>query len=297
MLPYLVSISIVSALAFLSQRCRVDQSLTPDGHRYLALARGQPLPIPFAFRRLAPAICSDSLGRWVAWSAGHAMALPLLVAIWLETWGLSPVRSAFGGLMILGFPGVWRIAMRAPVLVDASGLAWATAAATMTRLHWWPAALMVALGAGAIKESAPVFATCFALNPLPMIGLGVPLMIRLLGRTGPDVFGDEDILIFSNPLRASMKAHAGLWTRPSVMLLPWGCGILGLATLGGSHWLLVLLTIGVSYSQLAIATDTVRLYQWASPAVALATAAVVPACLLPAALVVHVANPWKGEGY
>jgi hypothetical protein len=50
----------------------------------------------------------------------------------------------------------------------------------------------------------------------------------------------------------------------------------------------------VAYGQCLVATDTVRLYQWAAPVMILQLA--LPVAWLPVLLVLHVVNPFRTEG-
>ena len=59
--------------------------------------------------------------------------------------------------------------------------------------------------------------------------------------------------------------------------------------------LLIGLALAAGYGQLAVATDSVRLYQWAWPVLAAACVTVVPEWLPLVALGVAF-NPWKGDG-
>ena len=82
-----------------------------------------------------------------------------------------------------------------------------------------------------------------------------------------------------------------LW-HPLIWIWPWGAGLIALADLSPQ----LVVVLAVAYAQTVVATDTVRLYQWAWPVVAVATAGVVPlAWLLPLA-VLHIASPFKGQG-
>ena len=93
-------------------------------------------------------------------------------------------------------------------------------------------------------------------------------------------------------MQSSRQFHRGQWLNPLVMVAPWGPLLLGLGAL--TPQLAVALALG--YGQLVVATDSVRLYQWAAPVLALACVAVVPPVWLPLFAVALVFNPWKGDG-
>ena len=54
--------------------------------------------------------------------------------------------------------------------------------------------------------------------------------------------------------------------------------------------------LALGYSQLLVATDSVRLYQWAAPVLALACVHVLPTWALPFVALGVVFNSWKGSG-
>lgn len=186
-------------------------------------------------------------------------------------------------------PGV-TFSWRYPVLVDATGMAAALAAAVVFP-HCWPAAIVIALIAGTIRETAPIWAAIYAWNPLLLIGL-VPVAVRALMRQGDDVLDAENAWILTHPIKASRKYHAGLWLDPFVMVTPWGALIAGLAGLD----LRLGAALAAGYAQLLIATDSVRLYQWAAPVMALACVQTLPSWSLPFVALGVAFNPWKGPG-
>lgn len=186
-------------------------------------------------------------------------------------------------------PGI-AFSWRHPVLVDATGMA-ATLAAAVVFPWCWPAALVLVLVAGCVRETAPVWAAVYAWNPLLLVGL-VPVAVRWLMRQGDDVLDAENRWIIDHPWQASRKYHAGQWLNPFLMVTPWGPLLIGL----GSLDVQLAAALAVGYGQLAVATDSVRLFQWAAPVLALATTRVVPAWALPFVAIGVIFNPWKGSG-
>ena len=83
------------------------------------------------------------------------------------------------------------------------------------------------------------------------------------------------------------------WRDPRLMLLPWGACLAALAGPIEIWWLGPVL---LGYWQLLIATDSVRLYQHAAPAVCIAAALAIPPELVVPVLVAHWCNPWAGNG-
>ena len=253
--------------------------LTPDGARYLAMAERR-VARPFHLRWLAPFICRQDERRWKALSWASVAAIGVLTAIYTHSAWM--VCVAF-------LPGI-KFSIRCPVLVDAFGMALALGSALLLPICW-PAAIMLALLAGCTRETAPIWAAVYAWNPILLVGL-VPVGIRWLVRQGPDVLDAENAWIIAHPFRASLKYHAGRWTDPELMVLPWG-GLLAGVTAFTTQ---TLLAVGLGYAQLAVATDSVRLYQWAAPVLALAVVHAVPAWALPIVALTVIFNPWKGPG-
>jgi hypothetical protein len=268
-------------------------AISPDGRRYLAKGQRRPVPYPFAIRWLLPRICRASLTRWRWCTDIHLIALPPLMYLWLAPYQSDELLRAVGALLICGLPGIWRIHLRWPVSVDASALAWALGAALLQQHDLPVLAVAAALIAGSIKETSPVFAACFAWHPLLLVGVVAPVVAAVFARRGPDPMGQADVL--SNPFMASRLYHVGRWFDPKLMATPWGMCLLALAST--DHRLLpaLLVSVALAYGQVLVATDTVRLYQWAAPPVIAATTTVLPARWAIAALVVHLLNPWAGK--
>lgn len=262
---------------------------TPDGVRYLALAGGERVPRPFHFRWLVPVVCRDAAWRWQAVTVVSVVLTAVAAGLLAPSWeaGLA------AGLMLVALPGI-RYSLSAPVLVDAPALclaAWAGVAG-----DWW-LAVVLACVAGACKETGPVFAAAFAWSPWPLVGL-VVVAARALMRPGPDdpirrvrtVTPQSELAwIARHPFRAGWKYHD--WRSP-LMVLPWGGA---LAALGHLDWQVVVVLV-LAYAQLLVATDTVRLYQWAAPVVCVAAATAVPVAWLPLLVVATVWNPFAGNG-
>lgn len=249
-------------------------NITPDGKRYLALAAHHPVPRPFNLRFLIPALCGHNGSRW-QWCS-RLSVLTLAPLAWVYTG--SPWMAA-----CVALPGVW-FNWRHPVLVDAPGMVLALAAACVLPASW-PAAVILALLAGCVRETAPVWSAIYAWNPLLLVGL-IPVGIRLFAKTGPDPCGMDAAL--AHPF--NLKTHR--WSDPFVMVTPWGP--LVAAALATTPQLLA--SIAAGYGQLLAATDEARLYQWAFPVVALATVQALPPEWLPLVAVGLLVNPWKGSG-
>ena len=253
--------------------------LTPDGQRYLTAAHTR-VARPFHLRWLLPKICQSDLRRWKALSWVCVIAIGIYTALYTNNVWMGCV--AF-------LPGIM-FNWRHPVLVDATAMALALWSALLFP-YCWPAALAVALLAGCIRETAPIWAAIYAWNPLLLIGL-LPVAARSLQRQGPDVLDSENAWILKHPIKASRKYHAGLWTDPFTMIAPWGALIAGLADLNAQ----LATAIAFGYGQLLIATDSVRLYQLAAPVLALSVTHALPSWAFPFIAIGVVFNPWRGSG-
>ena len=259
-------------------------NVTPDGLRYL---NDNP-PAPFHRRALLPYLCRNNPTRWLiqAW-VGYAL---LLVGTWGLVGGLQGVAAA---CLVAPLPGIL-LGLRFPVLVDLAALGMATSAAALWVNGYEWAAIVLVILAGSAKESAPVFAAVFAWSPWLLVGLAAPLIIGLLRKPGtmPEM-GEEHQWILDHPVKAAKKYHAGMLTTLSpALLLPWGALVVALAA---PSWQLAAV-LALAYGQLLIATDTVRLYQWAAPTVAIAATSAVEPQWWPVLIALTVFNPLRGDG-
>jgi hypothetical protein len=282
------------ALAWLSYINLPSMSVSNDGRRYLHAGGGQPVPFPFALRWLLPLLCGTSVRRWQLCTVAHLVFLPPLVTFWMEPWIADERLRIVGGLLVCGFAGIWRTSLSRPVLVDAPAMTWALAAAVLFQHHVWYLGILGSLVAGSIKETAPVFAACYGWNPLALIGLVAPAVRRLTTRAGSDPVSEESLL--RDPLRTGRLCHVGRWFDAASMVAPWGAGVLAAFTTDSAIVPILVITVVLAYSQLLLATGTVRLYQWAAPPVVLGAASVIPAGWAFGILVLHQVNPWAGEG-
>lgn len=259
--------------------------ITPDGERYVALAQGARLARPFHYRWLLPRLCGPEPTNWRAVQAGAA-ALLCGAALWYGGFGW---RGLFVAVIPAGLAGVIPFHLRYPVLVDLPAMAVALLAAAAAKHDVWWLAIVAVLIAGTIKETSPVFAALWAWTPILLVGL-VPVAIRALQKPGDDVLDDENRWVLDHPIRASRKYHRHL--PPAVWVLPWGACLFGFA----DPTVALLATIVVGYGQCAIATDTVRLYQWAWPPLAVAAAGQIPPRFFLPVLLIHFVNPFATRG-
>jgi hypothetical protein len=225
-----------------------------------------------------------------AWVYAQRVALLLLpvVAFWYGGFGW---QGVFVALVPFGLAGVFWFNLRFPILVDLLAMVFAIAAAAAAQDGTWPAAIALALLAGCVKETSPVFAALYAWNPILLVGLAAPA-IRHLFRQGDDVLDEENRWVLDHPFKASWKYHKDLKPLPLVWVLP--MGVLLLASVNPT--LQVAAVVLVAYAQCAVATDSARLYQWCWPVLAVAVCEQVPRSWWLVLIVVHLANPFKGHG-
>jgi hypothetical protein len=279
--------------------------LSPDGARYVALGTGTPVPHPFAYRWLWPLLCRDSERAWV-WSTRAALAAVVFFTGWLACihtadgpWAEQWAAWAIAMAVVVGLPGVVDFNLRFPVLIDAPAMALALASAIMAEAGAWPAAMFLSLLAGWTKESAPLFAAAFSLNPVPLVGMVAPLVSRIFVKPGPELDefrGREAGQAVLQPRRTSRLIERGRWRHFDRWLGPWGVALVGFA------WWPALPAVALAYAQTIVATDRVRLYQWAGPIVAVGAGVLLaPAAVAQPGLVALVAilawwRPWPSEG-
>jgi hypothetical protein len=258
--------------------------ITNDGHRYFAMSY-QRVARPFHWRWLLPKLCGRDIRRW---KTARAIALGgmLPAAWWFADGGW---RGVFVAVMVVGLTGVWAFNWRWPVLVDAPAMFFALVSAASVNHGLWWLGIFFALLAGSTKETSPIFAAAWAWSPICLVGLVAPA-VRTLQHAGSDVLNEENRWILEHPFLAARKYHRGI--NPDAWVLPWGACLVGLAHLS---WPLAA-TLALAYAQCFIATDLIRLYQWAWPVLALAAANAVPLRWLPFLAVLHLVNPYAGDG-
>lgn len=259
--------------------------LSPDGIRYLAIADGQRVPRPFHYRWLIPALAGRNGRAWQALQIAALLGMVALSVAYNDDWK----AGVAAGLAMFGLAGI-TLNLRLPVLVDLPAMSLALAAAVIADTNL-PAAIALAVAAGACKETSPVFAAAYAWNPWLLAGLLAPAL-RHLWKTGPDMCEGLAAEALTHPLKVAWQVRKGRWTDPKLWLLPWGGLTAGLYQ---PTWQ-VAVTLALAYSQCVLATDTVRLYQWAWPVLAAHTFTVLPPAWWPLAVAATIWNPYAGNG-
>jgi hypothetical protein len=264
------------------------RTLPPDAVRYFVLADGGEVPRPFHLRWLLPALLGTNKLAWsVCWGASWVV-LAGGALWWRQGAGDGWERSVAAVATLCALPGILGPPAVIPVGVDLPAMALGVCSAAFTTDNnpgWIFGAVLMSLLAGAVKETTPIWIALWSWSWLPLLGLAAPLVRALLVKPGPDPLGPRFQQIADHPVQAAFAAHAGRWRDARLMVAPWG---VCLAALYDVDWRLILL-LGLAYAQLLIATDSVRLYQYAAgPAMAVAAAAVIPLEWLWLAVAVHV---------
>lgn len=257
---YIIAIAIqCAAYAVTLYRYR-GYAVSPDGRYYAAMQAGERVPAPYSRRWLLPLIARLTRMRWEAFSAIAFLAVGPLVyeltgalwCVWLCAW----------------LPG-FATNVRYPVLVDQPAFALMLGAVVAYRGGDLAVAMALLGLSGQVKESAPFFGLALCLSwPMAFVALGSAIIAVLVGKyvsRSPD----RDFML--HPFRVAMTKHDPLdWKE---MVLPWG-GVVVLGTAfvaSGSYstWNIgiVVASLIMGYGQLLMANDSVRLYQWAAPAV------------------------------
>lgn len=271
---------------------------TPDGVRYLHLGAGEQVPRPFYLRWLVPTLCRQSHVRWLASAWGSWIVATICVGLLAPTWQTGIAAA----LMFCWLPGI-RYNLGAPILVDMPAMAWALVAAVLAKHGQVELAIMCAGISGACKESGPLLAAVFAWNPWLLVGLLAPLVRLATAKPGPDPLAlpmwnspgtskAEHAWILAHPWRTGLKYHKRKWLDGAWMVAPWG-GVLVAVT---NPSIQLAACVAICYAQLLVASDTVRLYQWAAPVACVAAATAVPPAWLPLLVLVTVWNPLAGDG-
>lgn len=265
-------------------------NLPPDSRRYLAMHKRR-VCRPFHLRWLMPLVLRGDVKAWTLLTRISIVVIGVAVAGYTG----SPWMAAVAFLP--AFTWNWHN----PVMVDAYGMAWALATTLVAMQGWWWLAIPMALVGGTIRETVPIWSAIYAWNPILLVGL-VPVAVRCLMKQGKDTWTDHNAFYVAHPIKAGQDFHRGRWRDPLLMVTPWAGLIAGLAVLassnvagpGGALQLAVALAAG--YLPMLIATDSVRIYQWAAPVLALACVTVLPAWALPFVALSIVVNPWRGPG-
>jgi len=212
-------------------------NISPDGLRYLAMANGEKMPMPFHLRWLLPVVLGKEIRNWrIASMVGW---LAFLIGVgFMGGWP--------AGLLVATLSGPSLI-FKLPVLVDGVALGFTAIVAAQSNTT---AMIVLAILAGCVSERAPIFAALWAWSPWPLVGLISPLIRVAFWRSGTDVKQLEGTLatdVLQRPWRIATWRN---W-RDVNLIAPWGGMLAGLLYLDAQ----MVAVLSVAYAQLIIATD------------------------------------------
>lgn len=265
-------------------------SVSPDGRHYLAMGKGERVPSPYHRRWLLPELLGDSRVSWNVWGCVATILSAVLTALYVGQNSFE--RAVMAELLFLGLPGIWRLNVRLPVLVDSTAYCVCLIVALLFQIHGGVAislaALLVVILGSCVKETVPLFASALSLHLGPLAGL---VCVYKAHQRARDLRPEESYL--RHPVREARKVHDFFDLRSK--LLPWGVLIL-LFPLGvglDRATLCAVITLVLAYAQLFFAQDNARLYQWAAPAVIAVALQHPPSWIWPV-VILGLFNPYRG---
>lgn len=258
--------------------------LGPDSSRYWLAAEGKPVARPFHLRWLLPRLLGQEIRRWwFVWGSSWLLVFAGGLVLALQH-GATTAEGLAAGVLLIALPGLWGPQVVRPVGVDLPSMAVGIWAAVALGHGWWFVAVPLVLVAGCIKESAPIWCSLWARNPLLLVGLAAPLVRSILSKPELDEVTALPALreVHEHPIQTALRGRD--WRSAWVMVAPWGLTLAALYR--PSPWVLV--TLAVAYLQLIVATDTVRLVQTAAgPPMAVVAALTIPTPWLLLAVIAH----------
>lgn len=273
---------------------------SPDGAQYERMAFGANVPMPYARRALLPWLMGLRIwDRWPAWPLRRrwfwfgAVCTVLSAVLTAYYAAESFEHRVLAIVLFVGLPGIWRLNVWLPMLVDPAAYCLALGSALCARNHHYiPAFLLSSVGL-ATKESVPLFAAILSFNPIPLVAFLHPVLFFRVWKGGSKVDRDPKEPYLKNPVREARKVHDFFDWR--LKLLPWGAvGVL--AAIGAGRNFLTYIAaaaLTLAYGQLFVAMDNARLYQWAAPAM-IALALAHPPSWVWIAAIVGLFNPYRG---
>ena len=269
----------------------MKSAIGPDAARYLEAAVGRPVVFPFNVRWLLPAVCEDDVRRWWWVWTGSWPLLATGAALWAHLNGLGWGPAIAVAALVVALPGVLQPISTHPVGVDLPAMAIAMWAAVCFAADQPVLGLILCVWAVGIKEQAAIWVALWAWSPLPLLALVAVGLAYVLRRPGMDrITASNPVLrrVHDHPVRSALehRAAAGGWRNAWLMVAPWG---VTLAALYGGGDLQLWAALAVGYASLAVATDTVRIYQPpAAPLMAFAAVSIIPTAWLPLAVIAAV---------
>ena len=287
----LILTTIISVAHYIVRRWDTPEIKYPDAIRYLSGAR---LHKPFHLRWLMPFLFRGNQRTWRVVNMVALVSLSPLIMLYLESLGLSSMKSFLGSLLVPGLPGIFRMATICPYLVDTVACALIVGSATLLNMGYYIPGIALAIIAACVKESSPAFIAVFAQSALPLIGFVAVAIRQIFWKSNPnDMFDAQSKDILDHPYLWGKRCHQGRWFSADIMLLPWGVCMAGFAGFLHPQMWWCVLAIAMAYGQTLFATDSIRLYQYAFPALIYGTVLFLPEAWFPLAIIGHWFNPYQ----
>jgi hypothetical protein len=270
--------TLVSVLYYCIIKNSIGRQMFPDSQRYWHAGGGNRLYGQFNLRWLLPFICRQNEKVWEAVTQGSVILLAPALYFYLVSFGLSVEQGLLGSALVCGLSGVYIMNYIGKYLNDATGMLFMLLSAGSFYSGYWELSILFSAVGSCVKESVFVYSAIAGMNPLALLG-GVVVLIRKLfwKPASNDLLGDWNHEILDHPFKTGWKWHKDTFTDWTLMLAPWGLVLLfGLVGMWNVNTLQIALMLGISYLTVFMATDTVRLYQWAFPVVVASAVTVIP---------------------
>lgn len=246
-----------------------------DWEEYQRAARGD-APRPFCWRWLVPALARSSPAAWRALTVWSLSLLPGALVFFLHTHGVGgPLSWILTALGLTLLPSIYERNLKILYLVDGPALLLALLTASCSRLESPGVYFVIPLSlmAGATRETAPILAAIWAMNPLPLIGLlGVPFW-----RKGTAAWRHQHL--YANPWKRHMRVR---WEQGWHLgyLVAWGAFLPAFPGALNTYPVPLLLALCVSGVPLLRSIDVFRLLiPWCIPILALSLCQSTPGAL------------------
>jgi hypothetical protein len=278
----------IPTIAYLLTWWFTGWALSPDGVFYLKMSKKEVVPLPYAQRWLLPWLLRTERA-WTAMGVLSTIMMPFLTALYV---GGSFSKQILAELLFIGLPGIWRLNVRLPILVDPTAMCLALLAAILEHHGHSSLAILAVLLGTAVKETTPIFAAIFTGSWLPLLGISAVLVCwSCWVRNGAPGKPEEPWL--QHPVREARKVHD--FFHALAIVAPWGA--VAVLAYFAPWWsflgLIAALALVAGYGQLLAAQDNARLFQWAAPAVIALVLQHPPSWVWPVAFL-GLFNPYRG---
>ncbi len=215
--------------------------------------------------------------------------IPILTYFYLLHY-LPEQQAVFGGFLALGLSGIFRQNVIGFKLIDATAICFGLLSAILFNEGWYVPAVVFLILASLTKETMPIFIALWSMSFVPLAGFIVPAIVYLINRPmEKDILGEAHQRWIDKPFSIFKQFHFRVLVTSPIYFLTWGVCITAVLY-QGQYWLWILAGVIVGYSQLLVATDRARLYQYSFPLVILATCSVIEFSWL--LVLVHLFNPF-----